>query len=64
MTRVAEVVGLDDDGDVELRDIFQFKVQSIATEGQVKGEFLATGYLPSFLDQFIAQGLVTEGGFL
>ena len=64
ITRVAEVVGLDDEGDVELRDIFQFKVQSIATEGQVKGEFLATGYLPSFLDQFIAQGLVTEGGFL
>ena len=64
VTRVAEVVGLDDDGDVELRDIFQFKVQSVAVEGQVKGEFLATGYLPSFLDQFIAEGLVTDGGFL
>jgi len=64
ITRVTEVVGLDDESDVELRDIFQFKVQSIATDGQVKGEFLTTGYLPSFLDQFIAQGLVTDGGFL
>lgn len=64
VTRIAEVVGLDDDGDVELRDIFQFKVQHIAPEGQVKGEFLATGYLPSFLDQFITQELVADGDYL
>ena len=36
-----------------------------ASSGEtVEGEFVATGYLPSFLDQFIAHGLVREGAVL
>jgi len=64
VTRIAEVVGLSDEGDVELRDIFEFKVTKARGQGRVEGEFLATGYLPSFLDQFIAQGLVDDGVYL
>ena len=36
-----------------------------AATAKVLGEFRATGYLPSFLDEFIANGLVRgRGGFL
>jgi pilus assembly protein CpaF len=64
VTKISEVTGLSDDGDVELRDIFEFKVKSTGAEGRIEGEFLATGYLPSFLDQFITRGLVQEGDYL
>ena len=64
ITSVAEVVGIDDDGEVELREIFAFKVLRAGAGGKIEGEFLATGYLPSFLDQFIAHELVTDGAYL
>ena len=64
VTRIAEVVGLDDDGDVELRDIFEFRLVRASKDGRVEGDFLPTGYLPSFLDQFIAHGLVEDGVYL
>ena len=64
ITKISEVTGLSDEGDVELRDIFEFKVKCSGTDGRIKGEFLPTGYLPSFLDQFIARGLVEEGDYL
>jgi pilus assembly protein CpaF len=64
VTRISEVVGLDDDGDVELRDIFEFKMLRAGAAGRIEGEFLPTGYLPSFLDQFIAHGLVEDGVYL
>ena len=53
---VAEVIGLDDDGNVELREIYFFKTAS--------AEFVATGYLPSFVDKIIEAGLSSEGGVL
>lgn len=64
ITRIAEVVGLSDDGDVELRDIFEFRQASGEANRQPHSEFCATGYLPSFLNEFIAKGLVTNGDFL
>jgi len=64
VTSIAEVVGVDDDGEVELREIFEFKTVRVGEEGKVEGEFAATGYLPSFLDQFIAHRLVSDGSFL
>lgn len=64
ITRIAEVIGLSDDGDVELRDIFEFRRLSGDAQGQANSDFCATGYLPSFLNEFIAKGLVTNGDFL
>ncbi len=64
VTRIAEVVGRDDDGEVELRDIFEYKLVRVGVEGRIEGEFLPTGYLPSFLDQYIAHGLVEDGVYL
>jgi pilus assembly protein CpaF len=64
VTHVSEVVGLGDDGDVQLRDIFEFKATGTSDSGQVQGTFSATGYLPSFIDEFIVRGLITDGEFL
>jgi len=64
VTKISEVTGLSDEGDVDLRDIFEFKVKSTGAEGRIEGEFLPTGYLPSFLDQFIARGLIEDGVYL
>ncbi|HKE17974.1 MAG TPA: ATPase, T2SS/T4P/T4SS family [Kofleriaceae bacterium] len=65
VTSIAEVVGMEDHGDIEVREIFGFRRTGTGDGGKVSGEFYATGYLPSFLDEFIAKGLIDEGeGFL
>jgi pilus assembly protein CpaF len=61
VTSVTEVVGISDEGEVELRPIFEFVRTGTGQAGKVQGEFRATGYLPSFLDTFIVMGLVKKG---
>jgi len=61
VTNVTEVVGLRDDGEVELREIFVFNVKKTSTDGRVEGTFMATGYLPTFLDEFLAHGFADAG---
>lgn len=61
VTNVAEVLGIDDDGEVELREIYCFKVSRSHAGSRIEGEFVASGYLPSFLPQFMAHGLVDDG---
>jgi pilus assembly protein CpaF len=61
VTSVAEVVGVNDDGEVELREIYRFQVASAAGGHRVRGDFVASGYLPTFLPQFMAHGLVDDG---
>jgi pilus assembly protein CpaF len=64
VTNIAEVVGIDDNGEVELRDIFVFVRTGTKGDGGVIGEYRATGYLPSYLDQFISLGLVKGKDYL
>jgi pilus assembly protein CpaF len=65
VTSIAEVTGIDEDtGDVRLADIFRFERTGTGNDGKVLGEFRATGFLPSFLDEFIKRGLVKEGDYL
>jgi pilus assembly protein CpaF len=61
ITSITECVGIDDEGAVELRPIFEFTRTGTGSSGQVLGEFRATGYLPSFLDEFIVRGFVAPG---
>jgi pilus assembly protein CpaF len=61
VSAISEVVGIGLDGDVELRPIFDFVRTGMGPRGEVLGDFRATGYLPSFLDQFIVMGLVGKG---
>ncbi len=61
---IAEVIGMDDNYDIQLRPIFEFQRSGIAGDGQVLGEYRATGYLPSYLDAFISYGLVQGKDYL
>ena len=61
ITAVSEVIGMDDEGAVELRPIFEFVRTGTGPNGQVVGDFRATGYLPSYLSDFIVMGLVAPG---
>ena len=58
---ISEVVGLDDDGLFELRTLFRFVRSGTGKSGEILGHYRPTGYLPSFLDQFIVMGLVAPG---
>jgi pilus assembly protein CpaF len=61
VTEVCEVVGLDDDGEVALRRLFEYRQHGMDESGRVLGDFVATGYLPTFLNEFIVKGLVARG---
>lgn len=61
VTSVTEILGVGDDGEVEHREIFGFKVARTKKDGAVEGDFGASGYLPSFLDQFVTYGLLDDG---
>jgi pilus assembly protein CpaF len=61
VTAITEIVGLDPNGEVDMRDIFRFARTGTGPKGEVVGEFRATGYLPSFLNDFIVAKLVKPG---
>jgi len=58
---ICEVCGLDQRGDFEVRKIYGFERSGTGHNGEVLGSFLATGYLPTFLDELIVRGLVKPG---
>ncbi len=64
ITAISEVIGMDDNYEIQLRPIFEFQRSGIAGDGKVLGEYRATGYLPSYLDAFISYGLVQGKDFL
>jgi pilus assembly protein CpaF len=61
ITHVSEIDELDPSGRFEVRPIFEFEQTGVTGEGKVLGDFEATGYLPSFLDEIMARGLVRPG---
>jgi len=58
---ICEVCGLDQRGDFEVRKIYGFERSGTGPKGEVLGSFLATGYLPTFLDELIIRGLIKPG---
>jgi pilus assembly protein CpaF len=62
VTSIAEVGGVSEAGAVEVVPLFEFARGKDAAGGKVSGRFHATGYLPSFLDQFQVLGFVAENG--
>jgi pilus assembly protein CpaF len=58
---ISEVCGLDERGDFELRKIYGFDRRGTGPNGEVLGAFVASGYLPSFLDELIVRGLIKPG---
>ncbi|RAL24815.1 pilus assembly protein TadA [Lujinxingia litoralis] len=63
ITYITEVLGIDDDGFVKLEDIYRYRQKGINEKGKVYGYHMATGYLPSFLDEFLIKGLADPEDF-
>jgi len=61
VTQICEVTGIGDEGEVRIVPIFQFVRTGTGAKGEVLGEFRATGFLPSFLHDFVVLGLVKPG---
>ncbi len=61
ITHISEVGELEPSGTFEVRTIFEYERDGIDASGAVTGDFHATGYLPSFVDELLVRGLVTRG---
>ena len=63
VTYISEVIELDEDGFVKIEDIYRYRQTHTDDDGKVQGYHRATGYLPSFLNQFLVMGLASEDDF-
>jgi pilus assembly protein CpaF len=61
VTAISEITGIGDNGDIEMRPIFEYVRTGTGPGGKVIGEHRATGYLPSYLQDFIVMNLVKPG---
>lgn len=57
VTYISEVTGLDSEYRIKVEHIFRFIQRGIGEEGNVLGEMTATGYIPTFIDEFKARGI-------
>ena len=64
VTSISEVCGLEEHGELKIQEIFRFRQRGLDEKSRVMGDFEATGFLPSFLDSFVIQGLVNDGEYL
>jgi pilus assembly protein CpaF len=64
VTSIAEVAGIDDDGELEMREIYGFRLREVDSSGKTHGHYAATGTLPSFLDEFLKHGFWNEQGLV
>ena len=56
ITQIAETIGMRD-GEVELRQLFEFEKLGVDGSGRVEGRFQATGERPSFLNKLTRSGI-------
>jgi pilus assembly protein CpaF len=57
VTCIAEIAGIDPDGQVDVRELFRFDQTGVDPAGRVLGMFAPTGFLPTFTDELMRQGL-------
>jgi len=58
ITQITEITGIDDDMHIKMQDVFRFKQLSIEKDtNKVIGDFIATGYVPTFYDELITRGI-------
>ena len=57
IVQITELAGMKSDIDVNLKDIFVFKQTGTDNLGNVTGDFQATGYIPSFIEEIRIKGI-------
>ncbi|OGX40605.1 MAG: hypothetical protein A2984_02695 [Omnitrophica WOR_2 bacterium RIFCSPLOWO2_01_FULL_41_12] len=55
--QITEVAGMKDELHIDLRDIFTFHQTGVDAQGNVLGDFKATGYIPSFVEDIRIKGI-------
>ncbi len=55
--QITEIAGMKDEMHIDLRDIFAFKQVGIDAQARVLGDFQATGYVPSFIEDIKIKGI-------
>ncbi len=61
VTYVSEVKGIEDDK-IILQDIFYFKQEGFDASGKTIGQFIATGWIPDFLQDLLNRGIDVDMG--
>jgi len=61
ITAISEIAGLDAEGGLRLRPLYEFVRTGMAEGGRVEGSYQSTGYLPSFLPELLIGGLIQPG---
>jgi len=57
---VSELVGMGSDMEIKFQHIFRFQQSGIAPDGSVLGQFVATGVVPSFVDELRVKGIKVD----
>ena len=57
ITGITEVLGMHDQHDLDLRDVFVFEQAGMQEDGVVLGTFKPTGYIPACYQDFITRGI-------
>jgi len=60
VVNITEVYGIEDD-DILTKDVFAFK-QTGVKDGKIQGDLAPTGYRPTFMNQFVRQGVTLPKG--
>jgi pilus assembly protein CpaF len=56
---ISEILGIDVDT-VLMRDLFEYKQLGYDDSGRIKGEYVATGNVPEFIEDMQARGLEVD----
>jgi len=57
IVEVDQVIGMKDDMHIEMQNIFLFKQLGLDAQHNVIGDFFATGYIPSFMEEMKSRGV-------
>lgn len=57
---ISELIGMEEGLEITFRDIFRFQQTGVAPDGTVLGQYVATGTLPTFLDELRVKGIPVD----
>nr|MBP9855470.1 CpaF family protein [Candidatus Omnitrophota bacterium] len=60
VTGISEIVGMEDNNDLTLKEIFHYKQTGRDASGAIQGQFENTGYTPKCADELIKKGVKVD----
>lgn len=57
ITGITEVIGIDQDFQLKMQDVFVYRQKSIDQNGKIVGDFEATGYIPECYHDLVTRGM-------